>query len=996
MPFVDLSEVTIDQKNWLDEADKVGDKYSLPKGLYRELIRQESQGNPDVKSPKGAIGLAQLMPSTASMLKVNPSNPEENLEGGARYLSDMLKRFGGDVSLALAAYNSGPERVKRYNGVPPIAETQDYVKKITDRMTSQYGTGGNFVSMKEVKVDDPSTTGGKFVDVKNIKIDEPEQQGGSGNSLLDATGIPRLVKHYQNEVASGREAMGQFAEKPSGRTALTGAAGLVQYLFSPLTAVAKTIGRDPAEAGAKMLGASEGVTRFVGDLGEGAIGMVPYGGLVKNAIIKSNEALKAAEAAKLVKQKIPSYREYLNEGESPLQYAEGTTQEVIDKTMNTAKTLGERANLADDVISAAKANIQPTGKRIGQEVINYISQNREEIPKVLEKYGMTPEELSAEFKAVHSEAGRSLWRLSNLAKQVKKEYATNPELQKFANALEQGLPEPTFFDRFMGGFKSTENFRKATLTAQPATTFRNIISQAGRFTVGSIDDAFGGAIRGAINGQPIKQTGEDVLKGLGEGLDLISATFSRMTPTGKKALTDILDADNALKAKSMLYGAPVQDVTLGNKVTKALQTLNTTQEFFFRNIAFEAKLEQLMNKAGIKGGIKAVKPNEIPEELLEQAANYSLEMTFSSMPKSTAGKELLKVASHPVMTALFNPFPRFMWANALPFLKDFSPLGFVKAVSPKTMAKLASGNSDEFAQAASRATIGTMMFSGAVHLRNSEYAGNNWYELKVGDKNIDTRAFAPLSSYLFLAEAVTHPDRIKPSDFASALLSLNRVAGTGLVMTDIIRGKSLDTVNNAINRLAGEYAGSFTTPLRFPKDIYSKIDNKESIIRDVRETELIGPTMRNIPVVSQRLPEAVSPLQTGPMKSETPLLRQTTGITYKTKNAVEDELERINFDMGKAYPRTGIAEADRKIATIMQPIVQEGASRLMNNQKYQAMPEEAKRLLWGKAFQMIRTLSKTKLATENQELIRKVILKGMDEDLKRLLGDRIAQQQGGE
>lgn len=97
--------------------------------MFLRLIQQESSFRPDVVSPKGAIGLGQLMPATAKELGVDPTDPMQNLEGAAKYLSQQLKRFG-DPSLALAAYNAGPTRVANLGRVPNIAETQNYVKTI--------------------------------------------------------------------------------------------------------------------------------------------------------------------------------------------------------------------------------------------------------------------------------------------------------------------------------------------------------------------------------------------------------------------------------------------------------------------------------------------------------------------------------------------------------------------------------------------------------------------------------------------------------------------------------------------------------------------------------------------------------------------------------------------------------------------------------------------------------------------------------------------------
>jgi len=101
----------------------------LPADLIRSVIQTESGGNAAARSPKGAIGLMQLMPATARELGVDPTDPVQNVLGGARYLARMKERFGSD-QLALAAYNAGPGAVEAHGGIPPYRETQDYVKRV--------------------------------------------------------------------------------------------------------------------------------------------------------------------------------------------------------------------------------------------------------------------------------------------------------------------------------------------------------------------------------------------------------------------------------------------------------------------------------------------------------------------------------------------------------------------------------------------------------------------------------------------------------------------------------------------------------------------------------------------------------------------------------------------------------------------------------------------------------------------------------------------------
>lgn len=106
-------------------------KYQVEPSLVFAMIQVESSGKSRAISRKGAKGLMQLMPATARQMKVrNPFNPEENIEGGVKYLRYLLDRFNGDIAFALAAYNAGPRKIERFGGIPPIKETQRYVKRV--------------------------------------------------------------------------------------------------------------------------------------------------------------------------------------------------------------------------------------------------------------------------------------------------------------------------------------------------------------------------------------------------------------------------------------------------------------------------------------------------------------------------------------------------------------------------------------------------------------------------------------------------------------------------------------------------------------------------------------------------------------------------------------------------------------------------------------------------------------------------------------------------
>jgi len=116
-----------------DLAAQAAKKYLLPDSFVRSVMRAESGFQPNAVSPKGAIGLMQLMPDTARELGVDPRNPSQNVDGGAQYLRALLAKYENDpnqVLLALAAYNAGPGAVDRYHGVPPYRETREYILRV--------------------------------------------------------------------------------------------------------------------------------------------------------------------------------------------------------------------------------------------------------------------------------------------------------------------------------------------------------------------------------------------------------------------------------------------------------------------------------------------------------------------------------------------------------------------------------------------------------------------------------------------------------------------------------------------------------------------------------------------------------------------------------------------------------------------------------------------------------------------------------------------------
>jgi len=150
-PEPDASSVAIAEQSIRPAAgeydhiiDEAAEKHAVDPQLIRAVIMQESGGNPRAVSAKGAKGLMQLMDGTAAMLGVtDPFDVRQNIFGGVKYLSLMLKKFGGDIKKALAAYNAGPGAVEKYGGIPPYEQTRNYVAAVIDRFSGLFNSNNS-------------------------------------------------------------------------------------------------------------------------------------------------------------------------------------------------------------------------------------------------------------------------------------------------------------------------------------------------------------------------------------------------------------------------------------------------------------------------------------------------------------------------------------------------------------------------------------------------------------------------------------------------------------------------------------------------------------------------------------------------------------------------------------------------------------------------------------------------------------------------------------
>ncbi len=147
-----VRSVPVDSRRYGGEIRNAAARYGIPEQLITAVIRAESGFNPRAVSRKGARGLMQLMPETASVLGVRDSfDPRENIDGGVRHLRGLLERFANDLTLALAAYNAGEQAVVAYRGIPPFPETRQYVSRVLEFFQGAVGVARDLVAPVAMK-----------------------------------------------------------------------------------------------------------------------------------------------------------------------------------------------------------------------------------------------------------------------------------------------------------------------------------------------------------------------------------------------------------------------------------------------------------------------------------------------------------------------------------------------------------------------------------------------------------------------------------------------------------------------------------------------------------------------------------------------------------------------------------------------------------------------------------------------------------------------------
>lgn len=667
----------------------------------------------------------------------------------------------------------------------------------------------------------------------------------------------------------------------------------------------------------------------------------------------------------------------------------------IETHKDVANAFGELLKSTDH------ERVRNTAVRLYKDVADALAKGEissGEVSKILEKDSrLSVADFAETYKEQISQAGKELNVLSQLQKQLKANLISDlkvkiddaqkvaehfkatkdqvelakrnealfvlEKLQKELDSIEKNMPDvpETSWNKLRDGFTAIDNVRRGLLVTQVATTMRNIISQTMRSTVMLFDDIQVALMQTATGKQTARSAFRAVLN------DAIGFAH-RFTKEGRSSVKDYLSANPIAEAK--LYNKATGEQGPTGKVVDTLNTLNRAQEYFFRNAVFEAKLRTKLEKRNI---------HELTNKEWNDVVNDALEITFAKTPDAgTFGSSIMKLYREVPMLSLINPFPRF-WVNSVKFLFDYSPGGFLKFMSAKKRAALANGEYSAYRDAA-RAITGSLMLSAAVAIRESDVGGDKWYEIKVKGKTIDLRAFAPFSSYLFLADLIRYSAgrkvHLDGMDYAQGILSINRIAGTGLSLIDLFRAQDFKGFGNTVSNIVGPWLGGFTVPFRNIGDAVAGVIDEEALVRYQKSSHalnnVINPTLNNLPFLKRLLPKYPDITSERFLENEHPWVKQLTGLNLMTKTWLAGEIDRLAIPYTAIYPNTGEKKLDLYIMEEMGKIFEVQGKALEKDPDYISASEFMKKNKMADLISEVKQVAKMRAMTKHSEDFMKV------------------------
>ena len=579
-----------------------------------------------------------------------------------------------------------------------------------------------------------------------------------------------------------------------------------------------------------------------------------------------------------------------------------------------------------------------------------------------------------------------------------------------------GFGKDTFFSSTLGlskipkgvrPIKSTKmealaSFRATMMTSGVMTSIRNAEVTAQYFVIDAIDRALRTTLLKAIPGGKAITMDE-----LGASYTYLNDVLRTMNPANKlkgsgDQILKILRANRAQVEKAMALLRKSHEVSVPNRVMAIASVLNNMQEYFFRRMAIEASLRSALKARG--KNFDTIHPRDITKKELQDSFENGFTMTMAKGGvkelDDVTGRVTKGTLDHLQESPLFKlfgmPFPRFVFRNMLPFMRDFSPIGYFRAINPKVLNKLAHGKPEEFADIASKAMIGSTLLGWGMAMRGSEELSTyttpsgervrakyyQWVrkDAQGRDYTVDLRVISPtVGPYLYMAEQFLHPKNVTPNDLLELTTGLRRWGALAMSAPyeffttgdDPLTKKHFAT---NMGKALGEFGGSF-----MPQMVNSLVDlsagrgvvppemasyRSDAVPMGEDSAENFGNQMwstfvKNVPVYKQILPERFDPLDPkkgrlvdeiladkGPLsKINNAVIKQLSGLRVEYVSPLRAEFESLKLAPTYGGSRTGVKVFDNMANQLIARALTSKGGLLdqIKGPKYRALTIEGKR-----------------------------------------------------
>jgi len=631
-------------------------------------------------------------------------------------------------------------------------------------------------------------------------------------------------------------------------------------------------------------------------------------------------------------------------------------------------------NAAEQLLLSGKVRRNPN-LRLNEQIADLIVTGRiddQAFTKILKDNKIQLDEFARYFGADKSDAGRTLQSLSIIQSKINK-------LNKVPNgntAYDQAV-SASGADEFVpttGRWRRADNIRRGLLTGQVATAVRNFQAAIGRVGVDVLEKGLDVALRSAYRSMSGGAMPKKSLSNPMTSFEGFLSIFRQIDPKNYKLVKE--QTNNILasfpKEQDRLFLRYSSDIVersggkdllgKGEKAVHLVNFFNRLQEYIVRRAVFQSSLDELIRNNpkhySNRKLAQIIADNDLnifKQEDIAAAVEKALEVTFAKNFNQGKGiyegiaDYFIKLINRlPFTASLAIPFPRFIM-NSLKFHAEYSPLGFFRYFSDGERQAFAKGNTAGM----SKAIIGSGMLLAAYNLRHQPYAGEKWYEFKIGNRTIDFRPFNPFAAYLFVADAMKRTkegtlSNLDLKGFVNVFTGIR--GGTGLYLIDrFIDGVTGVNPNvdlaKEINKIAGETIGGLFVPLQTAQDAIAQFYPEMAIVKDASGNPIKDNIQKRLPL-NNNLPPIVSSTsvifdengipRAAPIKREEPLARQLTGVSViSAKNSAEKELDRLGIPARRIFQSTGIPELDVAYKNALAPQIAIALSKIVEAPAYQ-------------------------------------------------------------